>query len=162
MAVIYEYGEQQVGKYETITEDLKEAGKYEFELGVVYQFTYEIKTLIPLPEFMKDIQKKIAGKIAQLEKENEGFKVLYMKIENSTLIMQCVRELPPGTIALTPMTIGLIAAAIIATFIGIGLLLIFKEVAQKVKELPPIVPPVIGAGTLIAIIAILYLLSKKK
>ena len=163
MAVSYEYGQKVEGEWKTVARSSDEASKVEVKPGVVYEFRYEIKYKIPILG-ISWLQEKIAEAIVKIQMAMKGLKILYLKVENSSMIVQCTREVVDESqqVFLGLGTALSISVIIIATFFGLGIFLNLLEVRELVKKLPPVVPPVIGAGTLIAIVAILYLLSERR
>jgi len=163
MAITYEYGQRVEGEWRTVASNSNEAAKVEIKPGVVYEFIYEIRYKIPIPG-ISWLQEKIAEAIVRIQMAIKGFEIVYLKVEDSRVIVQCKRKIvdeSQQTFFGLGTALG-ISAIIVSTFLGIGLLLNLIEVRELIKRLPPIVIPTIGAGTLIAIVVILYLLSERR
>jgi len=162
MAITYEYGQRVEGEWRVVAEGYDEARNVVIKPGVVYEFVYQIKFKIPIPG-ISWLQEKVAEAIVRIQMKIKGLKILYLRIEDTMMIVQCVKEVTDEaqqTLAVsTAFSIGLI---ILFTFAGLGIFVGLVRVSECVRKLPPVVPPLIGAGTLIAIAVIIYLLSQKK
>ena len=158
-----EEGKKVKGKWEVVTDNLEEAKKIRMEPGKVYQYEWNVRTRIPLPPFLEQLRLKIIAKVAALQQQIKGLKVLWWRITDDELIMQVTKE-PEEQVGVVIIALSAIAITTALIFAGIGIYLVFrivKTLVEKFEEAAEETPWLGGLLTVGIILGSVYIISKE-